>query len=530
MTNTTRARRRITWKAATLVALFVVTATFALSAWTLRPARLKPVITDALGRHLGLDATLDRMSLTWLPRPRLNGSGLTLRVPGRPDLPPFITIETFSVDVGLFSALRKHVRTVHLDGLSIVVPPSGSRGGLPGRRDSKDGADNGASAEPGGDADSSRTKVIIDQLDARNTRLTLLRREPDKPPLVFDIHELEVQALGFERKMPFRTRLTNPVPHGLVESEGTIGPWSGGGPADLPVEGDYTFSLANLGTIKGIAGTLTSRGHYHGPITAITVRGETTTPNFNLDLGGQPLPLSTTFIAHVDGSDGSTRLELVEARLFNTRIRVTGTVTNVSGPGQDIQLAAEVTDGRIEDVLRLAIDDATPLLVGDVTMRTTIAMLPGPASVRDRLQLDGRFGLGGARFTDGDIQRRLDELSRRGQGRPSEQDVNRVLTDLRGQFRLADGRLQLRNVTFSVPGAAITLGGTYQLANGGLDFNGALRMKATVSQAVGGFKSLFIRPFDFIFRKEGSGAVIPISITGTRQQPQMKAHLFGGKK
>jgi hypothetical protein len=499
-------------------------------AWSLRPERLRPLITEAIHAHLGLDATVDSLALTWLPRPRLHGAGLTLRVPNQPDLPPFVTVNRFTIDVGLLSAIRKHVSAVHLDGLAIVVPPAGSRDGLRRRDVPGDGNDDRHGDGRGG-ADDTRSSaardVIIDRLDARNTTLTLLRREPEKAPLVFNIHELEMEALGFARKIPFRTTLTNPVPQGLVESTGSVGPWTDAGPSELPVAGDYTFTLANLGTIRGIGGTLTSRGHYHGPITAITVRGETTTPDFNLDLGGQPLPLTTSFIAHVDGSDGSTRLELVDARLFNTRIRVTGAITNVSGPGQDIQLAAEIRDGRIEDVLRLAIDAAQPMLVGDVTIRTTIALEPGEGHVRDRLRLDGRFGLGGARFTDGDIQRRLDELSRRGQGRPRDEDVNRVLTDLRGQFQLADARLALRGVNFSVPGAAINLDGTYRLPDGGLDFRGTLRLRATVSQAVGGFKSLFIKPFDFIFRKDNAGAVIPISITGTREQPEMKAHLFG---
>jgi hypothetical protein len=56
-------------------------------------------------------------------------------------------------------------------------------------------------------------------------------------------------------------------------------------------------------------------------------------------------------------------------------------------------------------------------------------------------------------------------------------------------------------------------------------------MDATVSKAMGGFKSIFLKPFDFIFRKDGAGAVIPIRITGTRKQPKMGMEVrrvFGG--
>jgi hypothetical protein len=45
-------------------------------------------------------------------------------------------------------------------------------------------------------------------------------------------------------------------------------------------------------------------------------------------------------------------------------------------------------------------------------------------------------------------------------------------------------------------------------------------MQASMSDAVGGFKSIFLKPFNPIFRKDGAGAVFPIKIEGTRQQPK----------
>jgi hypothetical protein len=45
-------------------------------------------------------------------------------------------------------------------------------------------------------------------------------------------------------------------------------------------------------------------------------------------------------------------------------------------------------------------------------------------------------------------------------------------------------------------------------------------MKASVSKAVGGFKSIFLKPFDRLFRRDGYGAVLPIKITGPREKPE----------
>jgi hypothetical protein len=72
-----------------------------------------------------------------------------------------------------------------------------------------------------------------------------------------------------------------------------------------------------------------------------------------------------------------------------------------------------------------------------------------------------------------------------------------------------------------VPGAAVNLAGQYQIDGEVIDFRGTLKMQASVSQAVGGFKSIFIKPFDALFREKGSGAVVPIKITGTRKEPKM---------
>ena len=114
--------------------------------------------------------------------------------------------------------------------------------------------------------------------------------------------------LGFDRQMPFSASLTIPIPLGLVRSRGRVGPWNRSDPIDLPVSGDYTFSRADLNTIHGIGGTLTSAGSYSGELRRIAVTGSTSTPNFNLDLGGQPVPSTTSFEALVDASDGTTKL------------------------------------------------------------------------------------------------------------------------------------------------------------------------------------------------------------------------------
>jgi hypothetical protein len=77
-----------------------------------------------------------------------------------------------------------------------------------------------------------------------------------------------------------------------------------------------------------------------------------------------------------------------------------------------------------------------------------------------------------------------------------------------------------------VPGATVQLQGSYKLQGERLDFTGDLRLKAKLSQTVAGKKSFFLKAVDPFFAKKGAGAVVPISITGTRESPTIGVTLF----
>jgi hypothetical protein len=80
-----------------------------------------------------------------------------------------------------------------------------------------------------------------------------------------------------------------------------------------------------------------------------------------------------------------------------------------------------------------------------------------------------------------------------------------------------------------VPGATVDLSGSSNLKLQTLGLTGTLQMEATVSKAVGGFKSIFLKLVDPFFRKNGMGAVVPIKITGTFDAPNVGLNLRPGK-
>jgi hypothetical protein len=517
-----RLRRILLWS--TLSGGVVLVSLLAISVWLLRPGSLKPRVEAKLSEHLNLDVTIEDLFITVLPRPQVRGTGMTFRIRNRPDLPPFVHVGSFWMDIGLLSVMRKHVDTLHLDDMRIVVPP--------GKKSEMFGlSQNGSPDSAGGEAGRERHHVVVSHLVSHNTELRFLPGKPGDTPLVFTIHELAVDDIGFANPMRFHAKLTNPVPRGLVETRGSFGPWRrddpGALPDDpgaLPLAGTYTFTSADLDTIDGIGGRLSSQGSYAGHLTEIRAKGTTETRDFSLDLGGKPVPLTTSYEATIDGTNGTTRLDRVDAKLRRTPISAKGLIRNLPGPeGHDINLTFAIANGRIEDILSLAMDSPQPMMTGNVNINGSLALPPGRRKVRERLRLAGRFGLGDTRFSDGEVQQKLQELSRRSQGIKKEDagDMERVASDLRGDFTLASGTLTLADLTFQLPGAAVALAGTYHLGDEAIDMRGTLSMKATVSKAMGGFKSIFLKPFDFIFRKNGAGAVIPIKITGTRDAPKM---------
>jgi hypothetical protein len=365
-------------------------------------------------------------------------------------------------------------------------------------------------------------KTIADHLICHNAELRFSRSKPGKEPLYFPIHDLSIDRVGFERPMAFTAKLTNAIPTGLIDATGVFGPWNVESPGDTPVSGTYVFTDADLSTINGIGGTLNSTGTFAGRLEEIVARGESDTPDFSLNLGGKPVALHAKFEVLVNGTDGSTVLKRVDARLGHTPIVATGTIMNLPGPGRhDFNLDFRVAGGRIEDLLRLATDSPEPLLTGAVDLRATLALPPGKSKVSNRIRIAGQFGLGGAQFGGSKFQGQLESLSRRSQGKGAGDPMGPVATNMRGTFNLQKGVLSLPNLTFDVPGAVIALAGTYGVENGALDFHGTLSMKAKVSQTVGGIKSLFLKLVDPLFKKNGAGAVIPIHIRGTRADPKV---------
>lgn len=445
------------------------------------------------------------------PRVHLIVEGLVLRHQGRTDIPPLIEVREATVDADLATLLgRRHeIRRVRLAGLQIHTPPR-----TPGGPPMIQGTDTNLS---------DKYPIVIDEIDADDALLVLLRKPSDagKPPNEFAIHRLVMNNFSFAHPAAFKAVLTNPKPQGEIHCDGRFGPWQADQPGETPVYANYTFENADLGTLKGLRGILSSTGKFGGPLDYLNVEGITDTPDFALRTSAHPMALHTDFTAIVDGTNGNTVLTRVTAKFLHTTLVTHGEVVDIHPKvrGRTIVLDAVSTDARVEDLLFLAVKASQPVMTGSARLKAKILIPEADEDLVDRLQLEGQFGLGKVHFTNSGVQGKVDSLSRRGQGQPKNLDITGAMSDLEGNFKMANSVVTFSDLNFGVEGASVALSGSYNIDSGEMDFRGKLRLQARLSQTMTGWKSLMLKPFDPFFKGSRGGTEIPIKITGTREHP-----------
>lgn len=491
---------------------------------------LRAAIVEKLEEHFHARVELDSFHVSFSNGVWAEGKGLRIWPPkkmaqenGVDMTKPLIRLKDFRFHAPLHYKPGEPIRisVVHLVGLDVDVPPK---------------PHTGHRAEPAGEESTAPSATpmlsfVVNSIVCNDAHLTIETSKPGKLPLEFDIAHVNLRNASANNAMHFDAQLTNPRPAGTIVTSGSFGPWAVDDPGESPVEGEYRFEHADLGVFKGIAGTLDSTGMYQGVLRNIEVDGQTHTPDFKLTHFGTAVPLETTFHATVDGTNGDTWLHPVRATLGQSHFTADGEIVGIpvqtlrngsTRPGgHEIALNVNIVKGQMEDFLRLTSGSGTPILTGELTLKTKLEIPPGVGPVPDKIKLDGNFLLEDAAFTSAKVQNEVGELSMRGQGQPK--DAKNAGEDVRsaieGNFTMADGTITLPNLKYTVPGAEIDLKGTYGVDGGTLNFKGTARMGATVSKMVGGWKGFLLKPADRFFKKDGAGTLVPIHIDGTEHDP-----------
>ena len=518
--NWRQSRRSVKWWIWTIVFVAVLVIAAGLGYVTYHAeAIIKSRVIETLSARFDGPVDLREFHVSVSHGLQVSGAGLKIFGASDPNpqmagMQPLIAVDEFRFSASIINLLHTpmHIHRVFLKNLVVNIPPRRPHDGAFKHR---------------------RIKIFVDDFVCDQAALVINTLKPGKLPFEFSIGKLDMQDIGPGQPLQFTAALTNPKPVGEIHSTGLFGPWLADDPRNSPVKGKYTFTNADLSTIKGIGGILSSTGEYAGTLGNIAVDGETDTPDFRIRISGHPVPLHTEFHAIVDGTNGDTYLEPVKAKIMQSSLVAKGSIVRVKDPhGHRIVLEVTVNPARIEDLLQLGVRTDPPVMTGAAQLQTKFELSPGEGDVSDRLKLDGRFHISGAHFSNEKIENKVDSLSLRSQGKPKEAkeaDPADVFSEMNGSFRLANGLLSFSKLHYEIPGTNVDLTGKYSLDGNQFDFHGTARMDAKLSHMVTGWKSILLKPVDPFFTKHGAGTELPVKVTGTKSAPHFGLD-FGHKK
>ena len=183
---------------------------------------------------------------------------------------------------------------------------------------------------------------------------------------------------------------------------------------------------------------LSSHGKLQGTLEHIGVQGSTETPDFEVTSGGHSVQLETQFDAFVNAKNGDLILQQVNSNFNKTTVISKGSVAGTPGhKGKTAIVDMQVSNGRIQDILRLFVKSDEAPMSGAVSLRGRATILPGTGPFLTKVELLIDFGVDTGSFKTG-TQQRVNQLSAASRG---ENDDNPATVPLRpeGTHRAARG-------------------------------------------------------------------------------------------
>ncbi|MGI8990920.1 MAG: AsmA-like C-terminal region-containing protein [Bryobacteraceae bacterium] len=483
--------------------------------WPFTQAAVAKALQDRFARTVHIQSFRG----TYFP-PGCVAEGVSFEHRKRTDLPPLITVRTLTIKASYADLLRAHKRVgdVEVAGLHILVPPA--------RHDGKP-----HSIMPLTESTSGKS-LEIGEIMADGAVVEFRTDQPGKEPLTIRIHRLTLDHVGEKGPISFHASLLNPEPPGEILAEGQVGPWNADEPGSVPLSGSYSFDKGNLNVFKDLGGILSSKGKFSGTLDRIDCQGTVDVPDFRVSKNTHAVHLATEFHAAVDAANGDTTFDPARSHFQQTTIVSKGGVMGHAGrKGKAVALDVNVTDGRIDDLLRLFADQARPSMTGRISLRAKAELPPGPEGFLQKLSLQGDFGVAGGKFTNIAAQAPINRLSDSARGENKQQeaaDPATALSNLKGHVIVKDGIATFSNVSCNIPGAFAEMRGTYNLLSKNVDLQGVLHTTGKLSDTTSGLKALVLKVAS-PFLKKNSVTVVPFTIKGTAKQPAFSLD-FDGKR
>jgi hypothetical protein len=491
----TRHRRPILWVGVGLIAAWygILLGLYVLIPTLKRTVQARAV--DALRSEFGSDVRIRSFDVTFWPRVHILASGVLI---GNNTASPLIQAATADAESDL---LPWHIRTLVLRGLSLHIPTAKG---------------------PSVSIPKPAFTVTIDEILSEHTRLEILPSASPQTPLHFELANLRVENYSPTRPASFSALVLSSDPQAPIDASGRAGPWNAGDPGATPLQGQYKMPRCDLATLSGIKGILSSKGRFQGVVKRLEIAGDADASEFGFSVSGSPEPLHASFQVLLDASDGSASFQQMNGVLELSSFVAHGFVHNIQDDRlRYIALDLTVSQGRLEDVLPLAVKSKTSPISGALRVQAKLEILPGEQEILNRLRLGGDFAASNARFSALNLRELLRKVSRKAQGHPHNQAAGSALSSMQGHVRLDNGTAQFSSLVFDLEGASARLNGSYQLAGERLDLHGELLMNAKLSQtARRGSKNVSLKAGDPSFRRKRGRSHAAIKITGPRSDPR----------
>lgn len=502
------------WLAAigfTLLAAVMIGIWFIGADWPFRYRIIHPELEDMFGSQV----IIQHYSRTYFPNPGFVADGLTLRRPSDVNK-PIGTIQQLIVQghwMDLFF-IRRRLQLVEIKNMHLILPP-------PGSSTQQKQFPSGSSSDFTGPSTPIQTLEITDSL------LEIQRAKGGS--FRFPVRELHIENLHRGQAMTYAVDMQNAVPSGHIRASGRFGPLNPHNLAATPLSGQFQFTQIRLDEFGKIHGTGSAFGRFQGRLGAMETSASVNTPNFSVS-NGQPVPLNGHLDCTVNGLTGDVDFHQMDARSENTLVEGRGTV---SGSPKSTHLDLRVTHGRAEDLLRPFLHKPPPIS-GPVALHATAYIAPqNQGSFLQRLQVDGAFDIPSEQVTDPAVEKKLSAFSQRAQDHdppdsddPGYADIPNAISSIAGPAVIRKGVVSTRNLIFEVAGAQARLSGTFDFQTQAAHLHGDLRMKADVSHATTGWKSVLLKPFAPFFHHKHAGAVVPIAVTGTPGHYSVGQNIF----
>lgn len=401
-----------------------------------------------------------------------------------------ISIHRLTISSNLAGLLRHHISLLHAEGMHVTLGHSDF------------------SADR-----SSSHKTVVDRLVADDAVLDVQRKGQ---PVKFVFHKFQIQNLGGSNTVKFAAVFDNPMPAGLIQTSGQLGPWKSSDLGGTPVSGSYTLSNADLGVFHSIGGKVSSGGNFEGTFKQLEVEGSTTTPEFEVAYTGHKLPLQTRFKAAVNALNGEIILQSVKANFGRDQIDAHGRI-GMQADGKHAAIIELTCDrGRIEDTFYPFVKSPKMPLVGNVAFQMHVVIPSGKERFLKKIEIGSDFRIQDARFTNPQTRSRLSKIAEAPDQKQPDQNSP---ADLSGNVRLLKGIAHFSQLSARDGNATASFHGNFDLTNEQVNLHGQLTTEASLTKTTSGIKSVFAKALEPLFKKGHHEKVVPVKISGTYHKP-----------